>query len=348
MRSSEGSHRIAVVLVDDQVLVREGVRALLERADDITVVGEAASGADGVRVVKDLLPDVVLMDIRMPDMDGIAATQAIVADPALRSVRVLVLTTFDTDRHIIDAVRAGAVGFLLKNTGPDEMRQAVRVVAAGDALLSPSVTRRVMAAAAGSPGSLSQDRLSDLTEREREVLIEVGAGRNNEEIGRRLFMSPATARTHIGRLLTKLGARDRSQLVIIAYETGLIRPGDTGPASALTDRDGDFLEFSVQLVVLLSTSLAAQRDRTRVLDVHRGVGTGGELFSVHNEGQLVAASAAFELDQPLVGDRLVGFHDEVDEFAVAFPGDAAAWLAVVDLQLPLAVGIIEIAFLDYV
>lgn len=236
MPRPEGSRPITVVLVDDQVLVREGVRALLERAEDITVVGEAASGSHGVDVVKDLVPDVVFMDIRMPDGDGITATRAIADDPALRSVRVLVLTTFDTDRHIIDAIRAGAAGFLLKNAGPDEMRQAVRIVAAGDALLSPKVTRRVMAAAASSPESLPQERLAALTQREREVLAEVGAGRNNDEIGRRLFMSPATARTHVGRLLTKLSARDRSQLVIIAYETGLVRPGAADPGGVNPDR----------------------------------------------------------------------------------------------------------------
>lgn len=214
-----------VVLVDDQALVRAGVRALLERAPDITVVGEASSGDDGVDLVRRWRPDVVFMDIRMPGTDGIAATRSIMADPDLRGVNVIVLTTFDTDRHIIDAIRAGAAGFLLKNAGPDEMREAVRIVAKGDALLSPAVTRRVMHAASDSPGSLSTDRLADLTQREREVLVEVGAGHNNDEIGRRLHMSPATARTHIGRLLAKLGARDRSQLVIVAYETGLVRPG---------------------------------------------------------------------------------------------------------------------------
>lgn len=217
---------LTVVLVDDQALVRAGVRALLERAPDISVVGEAAGGDEGVDVVRRLRPDVVFMDIRMPGTDGIAATRSILADPGLRDVNVIVLTTFDTDRHIIDAIRAGAVGFLLKNAGPDEMREAVRIVAKGDALLSPAVTRRVMNAAAVSPSSLSTDRLAGLTEREREVLIEVGAGHNNDEIGRRLHMSPATARTHVGRLLTKLGARDRSHLVIVAYETGLVRPGE--------------------------------------------------------------------------------------------------------------------------
>ncbi|GAA4910682.1 two component transcriptional regulator, LuxR family [Stackebrandtia albiflava] len=224
--TSVDSPGVRVVIVDDQSLVREGLRALLERAEDITVVGEAGDGRDGVAVVSAERPDVVLMDIRMPGTDGIAATRQIVADPALAGVKVVVLTTFDTDRHIIDAVRAGACGFLLKDVTPDRLREAVRIVAAGDALLSPAVTRRVMRAAAVAPTGLAAERLSVLTDREREVLAELGAGRNNEEIGARLHMSPATARTHIGRLLSKLGARDRAQLVVAAYETGLVRPGD--------------------------------------------------------------------------------------------------------------------------
>lgn len=216
---------IRVVLVDDQHLIRAGLRTLLERAGDIDVVGEAGEADAGVELTARLLPDVVLMDIRMPGADGLDATRRIVADPNLRETAVVVLTTFDTDDNILRAIRAGAAGFLLKDASPDELREAVRIVARGDALLSPSITRRVMRAAAEGPGPVASDRLDGLTDREREVLAEVGAGRANGEIGERLFMSAATARTHVGRLLTKLGARDRSQLVALAYETGLITPG---------------------------------------------------------------------------------------------------------------------------
>jgi DNA-binding NarL/FixJ family response regulator len=217
---------IRVVLADDQHLVREGLRALLERADDITVVGDAADGDAAVAATVGHRPDVVLMDIRMPGTDGLDATRRIVADPALRHVQVVVLTTFDTDENILDAVRAGAAGFLLKDTSPEEMREAVRVVARGDALLSPAVTRRVMRAAAASPPPPSARRLATLTERERQVLAEIGAGHSNGEIAEALLISPATARTHVSRLLTKLDARDRAQLVVLAYETGLVTPGN--------------------------------------------------------------------------------------------------------------------------
>jgi DNA-binding NarL/FixJ family response regulator len=167
------------------------------------------------------------MDIRMPDGDGLSATRRILAEPHLRAVHVIVLTTFDTDDNVFDAIRAGAAGFLLKDTDPDGLRSAVRTVAAGDALLSPAVTRRVMAAAAATRSSRdAADRLATLTDREREVLAEVGRGKSNQEIGASIHMSPATARTHIGRLLTKLGARDRTQLVVIAYESGLVTPGN--------------------------------------------------------------------------------------------------------------------------
>jgi DNA-binding NarL/FixJ family response regulator len=216
---------VRVGVADDQPLVREGLRALLDRAGDIEVVGEADSGPAAVALARRHRPDVLLMDLRMPGGDGITATRRIVEDPDLRAVAVVVLTTFDTDRTVLDAVRAGASGFLLKDTGPDELRAAVRVVAAGEALLSPGVTRAVMRAAATTapaPG----DRLAGLTDREREVLAEVGTGRDNREIAERLHISPATARTHVGRLLTKLGARDRANLVALAYRTGLVHPGD--------------------------------------------------------------------------------------------------------------------------
>lgn len=218
---------IRVALVDDQHLVRTGIRALLERTDDIVVAGEADGGAAGVDLARRERPDVVLMDVRMPGVDGLEATRRIMSDPALASVRVIVLTTFDTDDHIRDAIALGASGFLLKDGEPDELRRAIRAVAAGDALLSPAVTRRVMAAlAATNPPAGGPDRwpLDQLTGREREVLVEVGHGHSNDEIAALLHMSPATARTHVSRLLTKLGARDRSQLVIAAYQTGLVTP----------------------------------------------------------------------------------------------------------------------------
>jgi DNA-binding NarL/FixJ family response regulator len=216
---------IRVVLVDDQHLVRAGFRALLERDDDITVVGEAEDGARGVEVVAAERPDVVLMDVRMPGVDGLEATRRIVGDERLRDVKVVVLTTFDADEYVFEAIRVGASGFLLKDTGPDELRRAVRVVASGEALLSPSVTRRVLQAVAATAARPATDRLEQLTDREREVLAEVGAGRSNDEIARSLYISPATARTHVSRIMTKLNARDRSQLVVLAYETGLVTPG---------------------------------------------------------------------------------------------------------------------------
>lgn len=215
---------VRVVLVDDQHLVRAGLRALLDRAPDIAVVGEAGDGATGFAVVRTERPDVVLMDVRMPGTDGLAATRRILADPALAGVRVVMLTTFDDDEYLFEAIRAGAAGFLLKDTAPDALRDAVRTVAGGDALLSPAVTRRVLDAVARSP-AVDPGRLAELTERERDVLAEVGAGRSNAEVGAALHLSPDTARTYVSRLLAKLGARDRSQLVVIAYETGLVRPG---------------------------------------------------------------------------------------------------------------------------
>ena len=217
---------IRVVVVDDQHLVRAGIRALLERDPGIDVVGEGADGESGVRAVLRHRPDVVLMDVRMPGLDGVAATRRLMADPALTGVAVLMLTTFDAEENVFAAIRAGARGFLLKNTEPDDLRRAVHVVAGGESLLSPAVTARVMRAAAlGSPVQDRSDRLQVLTQREREVLAEVGAGRSNEEIGRRLQMRAATARTHVSRVMSKLAARDRARLVMIAYESGLRTPG---------------------------------------------------------------------------------------------------------------------------
>ncbi|NNH71341.1 response regulator transcription factor [Nocardia uniformis] len=215
---------IRVVLVDDQHLVRAGFRSLLERVEDIEVVGEAENGAQALEVVVAERPDVVLMDIRMPVLDGLQATRRIVADPTLTAVRILVLTTYDDDEFVFEAIRVGASGFLLKDTEPDELRRAVRVVAAGDSLLSPGVTSRVMRAAAGHSlrANEATERLHVLTEREREVLTHVGAGRSNDEIAADLYMSPATARTHVSRIMTKLEARDRSQLVVIAHRCGLV------------------------------------------------------------------------------------------------------------------------------
>jgi DNA-binding NarL/FixJ family response regulator len=217
---------IRLVLVDDQELVRTGLRALAERDGDIEVVGEAADGRSGLGVVRQHRPDVVLMDIRMPVMDGIAATEAIVGDPALASVRVVVLTTFDEDENVMNAIRVGAAGYLLKDVSPTDLREGIRRVAAGDALLSPAITGTVMRALAGQLRRSTRPALVDgLTEREREVLQRVALGESNAEIGAALYISPATARTYVSRLLTKLGARDRAQLVVIAYESGLVAPG---------------------------------------------------------------------------------------------------------------------------
>jgi DNA-binding NarL/FixJ family response regulator len=217
---------IRVVIVDDQELVRAGLRPLAERDGDITVVAEATDGRSGLSYVRELRPDVVLMDIRMPVMDGIEATRAIVADDALNGVRVLMLTTFDEDENVFAAIRAGAAGYLLKDVSPDDLRSAIRTVAAGDALLSPSVTSAVMRAVAEghSPDPVSHG-LDELTEREVEVLSGIGRGLTNDEIASELFLSPATARTYVSRLLTRLDARDRAALIVLAYETGLVRPG---------------------------------------------------------------------------------------------------------------------------
>ncbi|MCB0190295.1 MAG: response regulator transcription factor [Caldilineaceae bacterium] len=217
---------ISVVLVDDQPLVRAGLRTLLENDPEITVLDEADNGRRGVWAVQQHRPDVVLMDIRMPEMDGLAATRQIVSDPALQATKVVVLTTFDEDEQIEEAIRAGAAGYLLKDLSPDELRRAVHVVAGGEALLAPAITRRVMQKlAAHTAGRTNPALLADLTEREQEVLRHIGLGESNEELAVSLTISPATARTYVSRLLSKLNARDRSQLVIIAYESGRVTPG---------------------------------------------------------------------------------------------------------------------------
>ena len=218
---------IRIVLVDDQELVRTGLRALAERDGDIEVVGEAADGRAGLARVRELRPDLVLMDLRMPLLDGIAATARITADPTLDEVRVVVLTTFDEDEDVLAAIRAGAAGYLLKDVAPAALREAVRVVAGGEALLSPAVTTTVLARLGEHLATRVEPGLLDaLTPREREVLALVGRGMSNDEIGARLHLSPATARTYVSRLLAKLAARDRSRLVVLAYESGLVRPGD--------------------------------------------------------------------------------------------------------------------------
>ncbi|MFI6743903.1 response regulator [Nonomuraea sp. NPDC050451] len=218
--------QIKVLLADDEGLVRSGFKVLLDLEDDITVVGEATNGAEAVERARATRPDVVLMDIRMPKVDGIQATAQIAGTRGLEQVRVLILTTYDTDEYVFDALQAGASGFLLKDAGPAELLHAVRVVAAGDALLAPRITRRLIGqfTARRTAARVAEDRLAVLTEREREVLALVGQGLSNHEIGAALFLSPATARTHVSRAMAKLGARDRAQLVVIAYQTGLVSP----------------------------------------------------------------------------------------------------------------------------
>jgi DNA-binding NarL/FixJ family response regulator len=217
---------IKVLLVDDEGLVRSGFRALLDAEDDVEVVGEATDGAHAVEQARALRPDVVLMDIRMPKLDGIEATRQIATTRGLEQVRVLILTTYDTDAYVFEGLQAGASGFLLKDAGPAELLHGIRVVAAGDSLLAPRITRRLISqfTAQRAADQASEERLAVLTERERQVLALVGEGKSNDEIGAELFLSPATARTHVSHAMAKLGARDRAQLVVVAYQTGLLGP----------------------------------------------------------------------------------------------------------------------------
>jgi DNA-binding NarL/FixJ family response regulator len=216
---------IRVLIADDQALVRAGFRALLDAEDDIEVVGEAADGAAAVNLAVEHVPDVVLMDVRMPELDGIEATRRIVADPRLSDVRIVILTTYETDEYVFEGLRGGASGFLVKDTSPTELLRAVRVVAGGDALLAPSVTRRLIAdvVSRASRPELAPG-LGELTPREREILELVGSAMSNDEIADRLTISKATAKTHVSRIMGKLEARDRAQLVVFAYESGLVTP----------------------------------------------------------------------------------------------------------------------------
>ncbi len=215
---------IRVLLADDQALIRAGFKALLSAEPDIDVISEATDGNQALRMVKREKPDVVLMDIRMPNLDGIAATREIAADPTLSKVRVLILTTFESDEYVVDGLRAGASGFLVKDTEPAELIHAVRTINTAEALLSPRITRRLIAQALARPSRPADPpELRELTPREREVMSLVAEGLSNDEIAERLVVSPATAKTHVSRTMIKLGARDRAQLVVIAYQTGLVQ-----------------------------------------------------------------------------------------------------------------------------
>jgi DNA-binding NarL/FixJ family response regulator len=225
---------IRVLLADDQALIRAGFHVLIDAADDLQVVGEALDGAQAVDLARRERADVVLMDIRMPGVDGLEATRRISADDDLAGVKVIILTTFESDEYVYRAIRAGASGFMVKDTEPADLLQAVRVVARGDALLSPSVTRRLITDLATRPdrpppGARSLEALAGLTQREREVLGLVAEGLSNDEIAARLYLSPLTSKTHVSRIMTKLNARDRAQLVVMAYESGLVTPGERRP-----------------------------------------------------------------------------------------------------------------------
>ncbi|HVC39407.1 MAG TPA: response regulator transcription factor [Candidatus Dormibacteraeota bacterium] len=221
---------IRVLLADDQPLVRVGLRALAEADGEMEVVAEAGNGVELLELARQTHPDVVVADVRMPVMDGLEATRRLAGDPELAHTRIIILTTFEVDEYVFEALRAGASGFLLKDEEPTELLRAIRVVAAGESLLSPSVTRKLVETFAARPAVLSPNLglLRELTEREREVVALVGSGLSNDEVAARLTMSPATARTHVSRAMGKLGARDRAQLVVFAYETGLVAPGRGG------------------------------------------------------------------------------------------------------------------------
>ena len=224
MSEADGGSPTRVLIADDQALMRTGFRMILDAQPDIEVVGEAIDGSDAVRHFERLTPDVVVMDVRMPVMDGIEATRKLTAyePPA----RVLILTTFDLDEYVYEALRAGASGFLLKDRPPEELVAAVRVIAGGEALLAPSVTRRLIEEFAKRPATATRDELAELTEREREVLVLMARGMSNGEIARSLFVAETTVKTHVGRILSKLRLRDRAQAVVLAYESGLVQPGD--------------------------------------------------------------------------------------------------------------------------
>ncbi|HEX2424982.1 MAG TPA: response regulator transcription factor [Actinomycetota bacterium] len=219
---------MGVVIADDQALVRAGFRSLLDAQADIEVLAEAGDGEEAISLAASLEPDIVLMDIRMPGLDGLEATRRIGEDARLGGVKVIILTTFGLDEYVFDAIRAGASGFLVKDTEPEELVHAVRVVAGGDALLSPTVTRKLIEEFATRAKEPQTAELDELTDREREVVALVGSGLSNEEIAERLVLSVATAKTHVSRAMTKLRARDRAQLVVMAYEAGLVRPGWLG------------------------------------------------------------------------------------------------------------------------
>jgi DNA-binding NarL/FixJ family response regulator len=224
---------IRVVLVDDQPLIRTGIRALLDAEDDIAVVAEGANGHEAVALAEKHRPDIVLIDVQMPEMDGIEATRRIVADERLAAVHVVVLTNYGLDEYVFNALRAGAAGFLVKDTEPADLLQALRVAVRGDALLSPSVTRRLISEFVARPADVLPSAEVDLlTNREREVVALVAHGLSNDEIAERMVLSPMTAKTHVSRAMTKLGARDRAQLVVFAYQTGLVVPRLAGPGTA--------------------------------------------------------------------------------------------------------------------
>ena len=224
---------VRVLIADDEALIRAGFNALLSSAPDLDVVGEASDGIRAVHQAKALRPDVVLMDIRMPVMDGLEATKVILDSDPVTPPRILIVTTFDQDEHVFEALRGGASGFVLKDTPPEQLLDAIRIVAAGDALLAPAITRRLITEFARTPRPTSPtgDALAQLTDREREVLGHVAAGRSNAEIAATMHLSIATVKTHVSRLLSKLDARDRAQLVVVAYETGAVAPGQAVPSS---------------------------------------------------------------------------------------------------------------------